>query len=178
MAMKYFDRKLRLSKDLEIDIWRESTMIESYGTSRYGLAFSAATRGYKVRVLSNITGYGFVNKLQPKIQGMNKKMLRAFFEERKKRCLRLGVKEERCTITRNSIRKCLLRRSPPLILTNARHFSGEDIPHWVVVTGFDENRFYVNNPLARHADGGLRSSMFGDVIGFKADQCAVCISEA
>ena len=46
MVMKYFDNNLHLSKDLETDIWREDNMVEVYGTSRYGLAYSAAVRGF------------------------------------------------------------------------------------------------------------------------------------
>ena len=60
MAMKYFDKSLHLTKSLEIDIWREANMVEIYGTSRFGLAYSAVTRGFKARVTSNTGKIDFV----------------------------------------------------------------------------------------------------------------------
>jgi predicted double-glycine peptidase len=36
MAMKYFDKQLRLTKDLEIDVWREGNMI-ARAQVRYGI---------------------------------------------------------------------------------------------------------------------------------------------
>ena len=42
MAMKYLDNDMRLGKELEIDLWREGNLVAICGTSRYGLAFSAA----------------------------------------------------------------------------------------------------------------------------------------
>jgi predicted double-glycine peptidase len=49
MAMKYLGSNVHLSKDSEIDIRREGNMVEVYGTSRYGMAYSAAIRGFGAR---------------------------------------------------------------------------------------------------------------------------------
>jgi predicted double-glycine peptidase len=46
MVMKFFQPNLRLSRELEFDIWRESNLVESYGTSREGLTVAAAKRGF------------------------------------------------------------------------------------------------------------------------------------
>ena len=48
MAMKFFQPALRLTKGLELDIWRESNLVESYGTSKEGLAAGCC----KTRILS------------------------------------------------------------------------------------------------------------------------------
>lgn len=42
MAMKYFDPSLKLTKSLEIDIWRETNLVEDRSTCGRGLAYSAA----------------------------------------------------------------------------------------------------------------------------------------
>ena len=100
MAMKYFDESINLSKDLEMDIWREANMIESYGTSRYGLAFAAARRGFRARVCSNIGGYGFLNNLRPPIEGRNRRMpdswAASVFEDASIKKFRLSVSQ--CTL--------------------------------------------------------------------------------
>ena len=65
MAMKYLDNDLRLGKDLEIDLWREGSLMTVYGTSRYGLAYSAMVRGFSASVTSNTGGLDFVDKFDP-----------------------------------------------------------------------------------------------------------------
>jgi hypothetical protein len=53
MAMRRFDRRLRPSRELEIDIWREANLIEAYATSHHGLALAAHRRGFRVRTQGN-----------------------------------------------------------------------------------------------------------------------------
>ena len=64
MAMKYLDRDTPLAKDLEIDIWREGNLVAVCGTSRFGLAYSAAVRGFSARVTSNTGGTRFCRKVR------------------------------------------------------------------------------------------------------------------
>ena len=51
MAMKFFQPSLNLNRKLEFDIWREANLVESYGTSKEGLALAAARRGFDVYTL-------------------------------------------------------------------------------------------------------------------------------
>lgn len=91
MAMKYLDSDVLLTKDLEIDIWREGNMVEVYGTSRYGMAYSAAIRGFDARVTSNTGGIDFVEKLIPPVNSLDAQVLKLHFYERRARCRRLGL---------------------------------------------------------------------------------------
>ena len=67
MAMKYLEPDVRPGKDLEIDLWREANLVAVCGTSRYGLAFSAATRGFSARVTSSTGGIDFAEKFVPSL---------------------------------------------------------------------------------------------------------------
>ncbi len=176
MAMKHFDREMPLSRDLEVDIWREASMVEVYGTSRYGLAYSAAVRGFGAKVFSNLASFGFVDKLEPRVENINRRLLELFFQERRRRCLELGVKEQKAAISTDVLRAELASDSVPLLLTNAIHFSDEDIPHWVVVTGMDDRMAYFNNPLADRANEAFPLGTFNTILGYKGHQCAVSIS--
>ena len=89
----------------------------------------------------------------------------------------LGVEEKRTAISATLLREELASGAVPLLLTNARHFSDEDIPHWVVVTGMDAYRAYVNNPLAGRGDQALPLGAFNSILGYKGHQCAVSISK-
>ena len=178
MAMKYFDNNLRLSKDLETDIWREGNMVEVYGTSRYGLAYSAAVRGFYARVTSNTDRIDFVDRLIPPVENLNMQMIKIHFDERKNRCKKLGVKERRHAITEKLIFDSLLSGHVPLMVTNALFCESENLPHWVVVTGLDERYVYFNNPLdLSPRKRKLALSEFHKFIGYRGDQSIVEISK-
>lgn len=177
MAMNYFD-KIRLSRELEMDIWREANMAESYGTSRYGLAFSALTRGFKVKIYANITGPGFVRKIESLIGKVNYPALSLFLNERKTRCLNLGAREFRVSkVTEEILRRELISGTIPVVLSNAEYFNAEDIPHWIAVIGIDEEMLYLNNPLDKRGPRTLPLDTLGQAVGYKGDQCMVTVSK-
>jgi hypothetical protein len=176
MAMKHFDRKLELSKELEMDIWREANMLESYGTSRFGLAFSALKRGFGATMYANIKGAGFVRKIESMIGSVDYRLLDLFLDERRRRSIGLGAKERKVdSISKDVLERALNSGRVPIVLSNTEFFSAEDVPHWIVVSGMDQNFLYVNNPLGR-AGEQLAISSFERVVGYKGDECMVAIS--
>ncbi len=174
MAMKYFDKQLPLTKSLEIDIWREGNMVEIYGTSRFGLAYSAAVRGFHARVTSNTGGIDFVDTLVPSIEDLNTQMLKLHFYERRARCRKLGVEERQKTISSQIIYNALLQNRVPLIVTNALFCRGENLPHWIALVGMDSNFLYFNNSLALSPHKRkFKLSNLQKVIGYRGDQSMV-----
>lgn len=146
MAMKYLDNDLHLGMDLEIDLWREGNLVAVLGTSRFGLAFSAAVRGFSARVTSNTGGLDFVDKFDPPLDGPAMEILRGLFYERRARCRKLGVWERQQSITEKTLRESLFSNRIPLIVTNSLFNCMEDLPHWVVVTGIDDKFLYFSSP--------------------------------
>ena len=132
MAMNYLDDRQVLSKELEIDIWREANLVAVVGTSRYGLAFSAATRGFSARVASSTGGIDFVGKYDSPLDDEAMDLLRSQFSERCTRCRNLGVKESCAPVTARTLRAALGRGHVPLVVTSTRFYSNEDLPHWVI----------------------------------------------
>ncbi|HIH04287.1 MAG TPA: hypothetical protein HA263_10750 [Methanoregulaceae archaeon] len=174
MAMKYLDTGMSLSTELEIDLWREGTLVFVPGASRYGLAFSAAVRGFSARVTSNTGGIDFVDKFVVPLKDSDMDLLRDQFFERRARCRKLGVRERRTIITDRTIYRSLQSNHIPLIVTSTSFYSNEDLPHWVVVTGIDDRFMYFNNP----ADPRLRKRTIGlpdlkTFIGYHGDQSMV-----
>lgn len=177
MVMKYFEPRIKLDKELEMDIWREANMLESYGASRYGLAFSAVRRGFRARIYTNIRGAGFVKRVKSLVGKVDYRTLNLFLEERRKRSLDLGAKEVHVSeINEDLLRRTLKAGFVPILLSNAEYFDAEDVPHWIVISGIDENRFYAMNPL-RKGQIALPLSSLDSVIGYKGDQCMVAISK-
>lgn len=178
MALKYFDKRIKLSKELEMDIWREANMSESYGTSRFGLAFSAAKRGFEVRTYSNVRGPGFVKKIDSLVGKIDYHLLEFFLAERKKRSIELGAKESKVSmLTENLLRRILISGSVPIVLSNTEYFGAEDIPHWIVISGIDESNLYVNNPLDRKGQKRVPLDSLNRVTGYKGDRCMIAVSK-
>lgn len=173
MAMKYFS-DISLTKDLEIDIWREGNMVEVYGTSRYGLAYSATIRGFCSKVTSNTGGIDFVDRLIPPVKDLDLQVLNLHFKERRNRCRKLGVKEKRLMITKKLVYNALLSGHIPLLVTNALYCKGENLPHWITVTGMDNKFIYFNNPLdVKSRERKFELSGFQDFVGYRGDQSMV-----
>jgi hypothetical protein len=158
---------------VEIDIWREGNLVAMCGTSRYGLAYSAAVRGFSARVTSNTGGIDFEQFIPP-LDGPAMQMLKDHFYERRARCRKLGVREMRETITGNTIRNALILDHVPLLVTNTLFLSKENLPHWVVVTGIDDTWMYFNNPLdAKPRKRKIGLSDLQKFIGYQGDQSMV-----
>ncbi|MFA4861440.1 peptidase C39 family protein [Methanoregula sp.] len=174
MAMKYLDKNLRPGKDLEIEIWREATLGAVCGTSRYGLAYSAATRGFSARVTSNTGGIDFPDWIVPLLNDSETQMLENLFSERRTRCRNLGVRETQETLTDKTISRSLHHNHVPLIVTNSLFYCNEDCPHWIVVSGIDDEFLYFNNPFdAKPKKRKTDLSMLSEFIGYHGDQSMV-----
>jgi hypothetical protein len=174
MAMKYLDNDVCLGKELELDLWREGTLVAIYGTSRYGLAFSALVRGFSARVTSNTGGIDFAERFVPPLNALDMQMLKDQFYERRTRCRKLGVREKQETITGKTISKSLFLNHVPLVVTNSLFFSKEDLPHWVAVTGIDDKFMYFNNPLDTNPKKrNIEISALQKFLGYHGDQSMV-----
>jgi len=174
MAMKYLKPGLRPGKDLEIDLWREENLVAVCGTSRYGLAFSAATRGFSARVTSSTGGIDFAEKFVPSLDDTAMELLIDQFSERRARCKKLHVRERKAPITGTTIRESLFSNHVPLIVTSSRFCCGEDCPHWVVVTGINDKfiTFYSPSDI-RRKKRKTNMSALQEFIGYHGDQSMV-----
>jgi hypothetical protein len=150
MAIQYCNPGLQSGKELEIDLWREGTLVTVYGTSRFGLAYSAAIRGFMAHVISNTGGVDFVDRFVPPLCEKDLVTLTYHFLERRARSRKLGVRERKGTITADILYDALAADRVPLIITSTSFFGREDLPHWVVVTGISDTSLFLNNPLDTH----------------------------
>jgi uncharacterized protein YvpB len=174
MAMKYFDEHLPLTKELEIDIWREANMVEIYGASRFGLAYAAAIRGFCAMVTSKSDTIDFVDTVCKSISDLNQQMLKLHFYERRDRCKKVGVQEKHSPITGETIYNSLLSEHVPLLVTNNLYCGGENLPHWITVTGIDENFVYFNNSLnSEPVENKFKRSDIEEVVGYQGEQSMV-----
>jgi hypothetical protein len=108
------------------------------GTYQFGLAKTAVNKGYKAEIYQQ-TSFSQNYTTMPKIFD--------FIEY----IVSIGARRARIPIhcncdVRSVIPELLRQRIPPIAFVNLKPLLGENVFHWVVVTGADDQYVYVNDP--------------------------------
>ena len=139
MVMKYWDRKFEFSKSTEFDLWLKSNpFVFLGGTLQYGLARTAKKKGFKTEIYQKKKFSDSYLKFRSFIN------LYEYIISLGTRHLKIPVYFGRDTL--DVIRKALDNSIPPLVFLNLKPMINENVFHWVVVTGMDDNNIYLNDP--------------------------------
>ena len=150
MVLKHVNADFKMKKDEEYSIWQEAVNGSVWHGSKYGLAYSIAKRGGRVKILSNTKDEGYDKKLAV-YENVNLDTLRAAWNEIKKKAEDAKVDEEFISnVSVNSIKKALSTSHIPIVLIDANALNPylDSSPHWVVVKGYDKDAFYINDPYS------------------------------
>lgn len=176
MAMKFFQASLNLGRDLEFDIWREASLVESYGTSKEGLALAAARRGFDVYTVGRYLRHSFVDVIADKISGVDYHMLELLYRDTRRKFTVLGLRNVSPTVSLSKLKSVLKMSHIPILLTSTTLFGDkEELPHWIVLTGYSEIAWYVNNPLAKSPNTRVEQARLRNSLGYRGVQCAVVV---
>ncbi len=148
MAMKTLDKRIELSRQIELRLWRESTSIYMTsghgGCGPYGLALAAHRRGFKVVVyVKDKDTTLFVDSVRSKDK---KEVIRLVEEDFLKEMKSSGVQINYQSVTTNEIIAALDSGAVPVVLISSYRLYQEKFPHWVVMTGHDEHFIYFHDP--------------------------------
>jgi len=157
MAMKALDPTIDLDRQLELRIWREATSIFMTrghgGCGPYGLALSAHHRGFDVEIYVKERGVFLVESVR---SAYKKEVMRVVHEEFLEEIGELPVKLHYRGMHADELEAAFNAGGIPVVLISSYRIDRKRIPHWLVVTGFDERFIYVNDPYvdaARHEAG-------------------------
>jgi ABC-type bacteriocin/lantibiotic exporter with double-glycine peptidase domain len=176
MAMKYFQPSLRLTREMEFDIWREANLVESYGTSKEGLALAAAKRGFVVYTMGKHLHHSFVDAIADKIPNVDYRMLQLLYKDTQKKFHAMHVTSIKENISLSGLEKAVTRLEIPIILTTTALFGeDEDLPHWIVLAGYSRDNLYVNNPLAKTSNTRIKRTEFKNNLGYRGIECVVVV---
>jgi ribosomal protein S18 acetylase RimI-like enzyme len=157
MAMKAIDPGIELDRRLELGIWREATSIFMSrghgGCGPYGLALSAYHRGFDVEMFVKERGVFLVESVR---SAQKKEVMRVVHEEFLDDIRRLPIKVHYRAMHAHELEAAFNAGGIPVVLISSYRIDRKRIPHWLVVTGFDERFIYVNDPYvdtARHEAG-------------------------
>lgn len=150
MVLKYINKNFKPKKEDEFAIWNEAVNGSVWHGSKYGLAYAMVKRGAKLHILSsNQKDEGYEKKLAV-YEGINLDTLKSSFNEIKEKAKAAGIKEVHGIVTVNTVKNTISNGNIPILLVNANKINPylDSSPHWVVVKGYDEDSFYVNDPYS------------------------------
>ncbi len=147
MAMKYLNPRMVLSKSLEMMLWKEATLIFMTeglgGCGPFGLAWAALKRGFHVSVVLSDRRTPFLSSVR---SAEKKEVITVVHEALRKEARRLGVVEQYRNFSFRDIAKAVRDGAVPVVLISTYRLHRVKAPHWVVVTGFDDDYVYFHDP--------------------------------
>ena len=177
MAMRYFDSRLEHTRELEIDIWRESNLVEAYATSRQGLALAAHRRGFRAFTQGNAETIELLDCLGLALNEENRKVASTLHLDLKDRCRREKIPDTMRSVSLHDLSSWLTHGWVPLVLVDARLVGEEETPHWVVITGIEDAHVTFHDPLAAAGNTVGSASEFEGWLGFRGTSCAVIVHD-
>lgn len=147
MAMKTFNNKFEMSLSNELQIWREATTIFMTsghgGCGPQGLALSAWRRGYKAELYLSHTNALFLDT----VRSLDKKnVIELVHKDFEKKIQVTNIKTIKKRLALADLKEILRRGGIPIVLISTYHFDHNRIPHWVVVTAYDDHFIYIHDP--------------------------------
>ena len=167
MALKYFNFVSKMNRDLEVELWRETNAVEMKGAGRYGICVPFSVRGLHPHIITDNPGLGLIERAKTyvKANGGNEVYLEFFHDMQKRVCALNGTTQEVSKPTLQDIREALQADRVCIALVSTIIFEeeDEDIPHWIVITGEDNEILTVNNPIDDDIAKSHRPIYFDDL---------------
>lgn len=147
MAMRTHDPSIPAETRTELRLWRESTTIFMTsglgGCSPEGLALAAHRRGFGVDVVLPNRGIMFIESVRSQIKRQVIQLVQEDFREELQSC---GIAIEFRPLSVDLLRTRFEAGGIPVVLISSYRIAREKQPHWVVVTGFDDEHIYLHDP--------------------------------
>lgn len=147
MAMARLDEKTVPDQKLELDLWRESTTIFMTsghgGCHPVGLGLTALQRGFQTEVFLNQTTPLFLEG----VRSQEKKNIMTVVDEQfHEKANASGLKIIYQETNQSHIQEWLNAGKSVLVMISTYRLDGKKAPHWVTITGLDDQCFYVHDP--------------------------------
>ena len=154
MAMHTLEPTIEPERKLELRLWREATTIFMTsghgGCGPYGLGLAAARRGFAVSIFVSDPGVAFIDS----VRDPEKKHVISLVQEDMLEQLReLQVTISHQVPDHQQLRASFIDGAIPLALLSSWQIYEAKVPHWVVITGFDDHFVYVNDPYVDSEKG-------------------------
>lgn len=146
MAMHGLDRTYQPSQDEEINIWREATTIFMTsghgGCHPIGLALAAKSRNFEAEVWINQSGTLFIDGVRNEDK---KQIVELVDKDFKSKADERNISIQYANISQDDLIKAFKNGAIPLILISTFLMDRKKAPHWVVMSGYDEDCLYMHD---------------------------------
>lgn len=147
MSMQALDNTQKIDRSEEMQIWREATTIFMTsghgGCHPLGLALAAERRGYQADVWISRKGPLFVDGVRSEKKKHILELVHTdFVRQAKEHHIPIHYRE----ITQQQLTRELKKGGIPIVLISTWQLDGRRVPHWVVLSAFDDNFFYLHDP--------------------------------
>nr|WP_319527924.1 GNAT family N-acetyltransferase/peptidase C39 family protein [Pseudomonas laurentiana] len=150
MGMAAIDRGRPMSQGEEIQLWREATTIFMTaghgGCSPQGLALAAWRRGFEVRMVLSQTGSLFLDG----VRSTQKKEVMKLVEDGFAEAL-AETNVQQVLAAAFDVPAALQAGFRPVVLISSYRFTRLKAPHWILVTGCDDEFVYLHDPDVDHS---------------------------
>ena len=147
MAMHGINRSYLPSREEEINLWREATTIFMTsghgGCHPIGLALAAKRRDFAVEVWINQTGALFIDGVR---NDEKKQVVELVDNCFKRQAAEQDIPLHFANVTQNELISVFKAGAIPLILISTFLMDRKKAPHWVVMSGFDDDCLYMHDP--------------------------------
>jgi ribosomal-protein-alanine acetyltransferase len=147
MAMQSLDSGYRPSLEEELALWREATTIFMTsghgGCHPIGLALAAQRRRFAVEIWINRSSPLFVDGVR---QEEKKRIIETVHNDFERGALAQGIPIHYRDITQNDLIAAFRKGATPVVLISIYSMARKKAPHWVVMSGYDDDCLYVHDP--------------------------------
>jgi hypothetical protein len=149
MAMKALDAKAPFGRAQELQIWREATSVFMGPSGGHGgcgpvaLALALHRRGFKTEVHVNHRGVFLGERTR---SAERREVMRVMQKQDVAEAKRAGIPIHYDRLSQAELEMRLREGLIPIVLVSTRFIHGDHAAHWVVVTGFDGDHVFVNDP--------------------------------
>ena len=149
MSMRALDPKAPFDRASELQLWREATSVFSGPSGGHGgcgpvaLALALGRRGFKAEVHLNHRDVFMGERTR---SAERKEVMRVLQEKDLAEAKRKGIPIHYETLSQAQLEERFRQGMIPMVLVSTFYIHGDHVAHWVVVTGFDPENVYVNDP--------------------------------
>ncbi|KKM75444.1 hypothetical protein LCGC14_1390170 [marine sediment metagenome] len=147
MGMKSFNRQLTLSRELELQIWREATTIFMTsghgGCSPQGLALAANRRGLKTTLVNNSDEIPFINGVR---SDEKKAVIECVHQDFVQQINASTIVQHSANVDSALLQNALADGGLALVLISSYRLNQSKSPHWILVVSVSDTFVYFHDP--------------------------------
>ncbi|MDC0609357.1 GNAT family N-acetyltransferase/peptidase C39 family protein [Vibrio sp.] len=183
MSFSCLDKEYQPSRTEELQLWREATTIFMAaghgGCSGHGLALAAAKRGFDVELWSRSDSTPFIDSVR---DASKKDIIDLVHHEFVRQLEQTSALIKDIPPTTDQFEVWLEEGACVLLLISTYRFDGKKEPHWIVLSGMNEQFFFIHDPHAdneSHAVGSafvpVGKSVLRQIITFGKQKQIACV---